>query len=72
MAAELIGAQSGLGYMIQLHRQMLATEKVMAGMVTIGAVGYLMNVLLLILERRLLPVPPNKGDNQGQCQQQSE
>lgn len=53
ISAELVGAQSGLGYMIQLNRIMLKTENIIAGMITIGIAGLVMNYLMLILERRL-------------------
>jgi len=55
IAAELVAAQSGLGYMIQLARTLIDTEDVMAGMVVIGILGYLMNLTMTILERRLTP-----------------
>lgn len=55
IVAELVGSQSGLGYMIQLNRLLLHTDKVVAGMIIIGICGYLMNKAMEILERRLLP-----------------
>lgn len=55
IAAELIAATSGLGYMIQLARTMIETEKVMAGMLVIGVVGFAMNAAMLWVERRLIP-----------------
>ena len=55
IAAELIAAQSGLGYMIQLARTMLETEKVFAGMIIIGIIGFCMNALMSWVERRLTP-----------------
>jgi len=55
IAAELIAATSGLGYMIQTARVLIETEKVLAGMITIGVIGYFMNFLMLLLERRLTP-----------------
>ena len=55
IAAELVGAQSGLGYTIQLNRVMLNTDRVIAGMLVIGLVGLAMNRALLQLERRLTP-----------------
>ncbi len=55
IAAELIAAQSGLGYMIQLHRMLLNTPKVIAGMVAIGIIGFLMNLFILYLESKLTP-----------------
>mgnify|MGYP001605322452 CR=1 FL=1 len=54
ISAELVGAQSGLGYMIQLNRVMLRTENIIAGMVTIGLAGLVMNYFMLRLEKRLL------------------
>ncbi|MET0313703.1 MAG: ABC transporter permease [Hansschlegelia sp.] len=55
IAAELIAATSGLGYMIQLARTMIETEKVMAGMVVIGVVGFAMNAAMLWVERKFIP-----------------
>ena len=55
IAAEMISAQSGLGYMIQMARVLIETEKVIAGMVVIGVIGYAMNALLLLLEHHLVP-----------------
>ena len=55
IVAELVGAQSGLGYMIQLNRLTLQSEKVIAGMITIGIIGYLMNRTMTVIERRLVP-----------------
>lgn len=54
IAAELISATSGLGYMIQLARTTIETEKVFAGMAVIGVIGFLMNILVLRLERLLI------------------
>jgi len=54
IAAELVGAQSGLGYMIQLNRLVLQMENVLAGMIAIGLIGLGLNKLSSYLERRLL------------------
>ncbi|MGY3387719.1 sulfonate transport system permease protein [Bradyrhizobium sp. USDA 3311] len=53
IAAELVSATSGLGYMIQLARTTIETEKVLAGMLVIGLIGFAMNSLMLLIERRL-------------------
>jgi len=55
IAAELIAASSGLGYMIQTARVLIETELVFAGMIIIGIVGFAMNWLMLLLEHRLTP-----------------
>jgi NitT/TauT family transport system permease protein/sulfonate transport system permease protein len=54
ITAELVGAQSGLGYMIQLNRLLLRTDKVVAGMVVIGCLGFIFNLLFLLTERKLV------------------
>jgi NitT/TauT family transport system permease protein len=53
--AELVGAQSGLGYMIQLNRLTLQSDKVLAGMFAIGIIGFLMNRTMFHLYRLLVP-----------------
>lgn len=55
IAAELVGAQSGLGYMIQLNRLTLQSEKVVAGMIMIGIIGYLMGRTMGIIQEHLVP-----------------
>jgi ABC-type nitrate/sulfonate/bicarbonate transport system permease component len=55
IAAELVGAQSGLGYRIQMHRLILETEGVMVGMGCIGILGFAMSGAASWLERRLIP-----------------
>jgi NitT/TauT family transport system permease protein/sulfonate transport system permease protein len=55
VAAELIAAQSGLGYMIQQNRVLLQTQNVVTGMVTIGLVGFAMSALMERIERRVIP-----------------
>jgi NitT/TauT family transport system permease protein/sulfonate transport system permease protein len=55
IAAELVGAQSGLGYRIQMHRLVLETEGVIVGMACIGVLGFGMSALARRVERRLLP-----------------
>lgn len=55
VAAELIAAQSGLGYMIQQSRMLLQTNYVLTGMVVIGIIGFAMNAGMVWLEQRLIP-----------------
>jgi len=52
IVAELVGSQSGLGYMIQLNRLTLQSEKVLSGMTAIGILGYVMNLAMGLLQRR--------------------
>lgn len=55
VAAELIGAPSGLGFAIEWYRQMLMTPKVFAVILVIGVVGYLCDLALRRLQRGLTP-----------------
>jgi NitT/TauT family transport system permease protein len=54
VTAELIAAQSGLGYMIQVSRLNLETASVLVGMTVIGLLGAIMTSLLGVAERRLI------------------
>jgi ABC-type nitrate/sulfonate/bicarbonate transport system permease component len=56
VAAEMIGGEStGLGRMIVSYGELLQIDAVVVGMLTIGTLGYLLNELFLLLERRLFP-----------------
>ena len=54
VGAELIVASSGMGYLIVKGQSALATDIVMAGMIAIGAVGVVIDLLLRRLETHLL------------------
>lgn len=54
IASELIGAQSGLGYFIQLNRLLLKTDNIIVGMVLIGIIGYLLQTSITLLEKRVV------------------
>jgi NitT/TauT family transport system permease protein len=55
VTAELVGAQSGLGYMIQISRAQLQSELVIGGMLVIGVVGFTLSELVSALEHMLTP-----------------
>jgi len=55
VTAELVAAQSGLGFLIQMSRLNLETADVLVGMFVIGVIGSLMTSALSVVERRLLP-----------------
>jgi ABC-type nitrate/sulfonate/bicarbonate transport system permease component len=52
VAAEFIGAPSGLGYMIEWYRTMLSTESVIAALITIGLIGAAMDLSARLLARK--------------------
>lgn len=60
VTAELIAAQTGLGYLIQQSRMVFQISNVVAGMVVIGLVGYLMSAIVEQLERRLIAWAPSQ------------
>ncbi|MFD7611462.1 ABC transporter permease [Streptomyces sp. NPDC059828] len=53
VAAEMIGAKAGLGYLINASQYNFAIPQMYAGIVTISAIGVVFNQLLVALERRL-------------------
>lgn len=53
VAAEMVGMRSGLGFLILDARNFLRTDMVIAGMVTIGLVGFGLDGLMSWAERRL-------------------
>lgn len=55
VAAELVGANSGLGFIINDARSMLRTDTIIVGMLAIGVVGLLIDSTILVLSRALLP-----------------
>jgi NitT/TauT family transport system permease protein/sulfonate transport system permease protein len=60
VTAELIAAQTGLGYLIQQSRMLFQIQNVVGGMVAIGVIGYLMSALLERLERRVNAWAPSE------------
>jgi sulfonate transport system permease protein len=55
VAAELIAASSGVGFLIMNGRLSSQTDLVLLGMITIGALGKLLDEALKRIERRLIP-----------------
>lgn len=54
VAAEMLAASAGLGYMIQIGRTIARPDIVIAGMVTIGAIGAILTGILSAVEGKLL------------------
>jgi len=55
VAAEMIAATSGLGFLISYYRELLRSDLILVGMISIGAIGFLMDRGVLWLEHKLLP-----------------
>jgi ABC-type nitrate/sulfonate/bicarbonate transport system permease component len=58
VAAELIGAPSGLGFAVEWYRELLMTSKMLAVVVSIGVLGYAIDRLLRAVQHRLVPWSP--------------
>ncbi|MGN0352495.1 MAG: ABC transporter permease [Roseburia sp.] len=54
VAAELVAATSGVGYMISNARNFGQMDVVIVGMISIGIVGKIMDVILKIIEKKVL------------------
>ena len=54
VAAEMLAATKGLGYMIQMARLMGRPDVIIVGMLTIGFVGLLLNTILEKLQKRFV------------------
>jgi len=55
LAAEMVNANSGIGYFINYSGQFLATDDVMAGMIMIGVLGFVTDQALSLFGRLVLP-----------------
>lgn len=55
VAAEMLAATRGLGYMIQLGRTLIRPDIIIVGMFTIGITGALLNNILAMFEKKVAP-----------------
>ena len=55
VAAEMVAATKGLGYMVLSASQFLQTSTVIMGIIVIAAIAYAFDMLMRFLERRLVP-----------------
>lgn len=52
VAAEMVGAKAGLGYLVNYAQYNFAIPDMYAGIITISAIGLVVNQLLVAVERR--------------------
>lgn len=55
VAAEMVAATAGLGFMVLNAKDFLATDVVVAGILVIGLIAYAFDLLMRVLERWLVP-----------------
>ncbi|MDO4490610.1 MAG: ABC transporter permease [Lachnospiraceae bacterium] len=53
VSGEMVGAQSGLGFLIMDTKNCIRFDSLMATMITIGAIGFLLDYLMRVLEKRV-------------------
>lgn len=54
VASEMVASFSGLGYLITIGQQMLRSDEVILGMLTIGAIGLLTDMLMVFIKNKLI------------------
>ncbi|NDF04696.1 MAG: ABC transporter permease subunit, partial [Betaproteobacteria bacterium] len=55
VAAELVGASSGLGFLINDARTVLRTDYILVGMLTIGFIGLTLDRIVRVVAQRTMP-----------------
>lgn len=55
VAAEMVAAQAGLGFMVLNAAEFLVTDVVIMGIIVIGIIAYLFDLLMRYLEKKLVP-----------------
>jgi len=55
VAAEMVAAQAGLGFMVLNAAEFLVTDVVIMGIIVIGIIAYLFDLFMRYLERELVP-----------------
>ena len=55
IVAELIGASSGIGHMITDSQSLLATDQIIFGIIVIGLIGLVSDLLFKLANRKLFP-----------------
>ncbi|MGL4230343.1 MAG: ABC transporter permease [Casimicrobium sp.] len=55
IVAELIGASSGIGYMITNSQALMATDQIIFGIIVIGVIGLISDLLFKWANRKLFP-----------------
>lgn len=55
VAAEMLASTKGLGYMIQIGRNLIRPDIIIVGMLTIGLTGALMSWILGLFEKKVAP-----------------
>ena len=63
MVAEMVAAGSGLGYTILKSQRFMATDVIFGGLIMIGVIGLVTDLLMRILTRLVVPWHERLGDS---------
>lgn len=55
VAAEFVGTRTGIGYLVWSSWEVFAVERMFVGLLLLGLLGYITNMAMDALERRLIP-----------------
>ncbi|GAA2337518.1 ABC transporter permease [Saccharopolyspora halophila] len=62
VVSELVGSTNGIGYRLMFDQRQFDFPAMWAGIVLLGVLGYVLNTLLLMVERRALSWQPTSAD----------
>lgn len=62
VAAEMVGAKEGLGYLIQYTQFSFQIPEMYAGIISISAIGLLINYVLVVIEKKLTAWKPTYSE----------
>ena len=54
VAAEMLAATKGVGYMIEYARELSQPEKLFVGLLSIGVIGLVTDAVILAVQKRLI------------------
>ncbi len=61
VVSELVGSTNGIGYRLVFDQRQFDFPAMWAGIVLLGILGYVLNTLLLVVERRALSWQPSQA-----------
>ena len=62
IVAEMISADTGLGYLILRAQRFVATDEVFAGLILIGVIGLVTDLIMRVLTKVVVPWHERLGD----------
>jgi sulfonate transport system permease protein len=60
VTAEMIAASAGVGFMIQYARELAQPNMLFLGIITIGIIGVVIDLVMIFLQKKIVYWKPNK------------